>query len=109
MFKSRRSRLATLASVCALAGLGVSSAQATAQPVVTGGLVNVTVTDVVDVNNNQVEVIAQIPIGVAANVCNVAASVLASGDTAQLANCDADVDNLPTAFQRQARATALGG
>ena len=70
------------AGAMTLAGLGVA-APAQAQPVVTGGLVNVTLVDLVDVNNNQI--IAQVPISVAAAVCDVDVAVLAAvrdtGDT----------------------------
>jgi len=65
-----------------------------AAPVVTGGLVNVTIVDAVDVNNNTV----QLPIGVAANVCDVNAAVLVAefkdnGD----ATCDATADAVANA------------
>jgi hypothetical protein len=43
-------------------------------PVVTGGLVNVTVTNVL--NNNTVQV--AIPVDAAANICNVSVNVIAS-------------------------------
>ena len=52
----------------------------------------------VDVNNNQV--IAQVPIGVAANVCGIAANVIAH-DTANASQCDTSVSQLPVAFQRR--------
>jgi hypothetical protein len=51
----------------------VSAMPALAQPVFTGGLVNVNVTDVL--TNNEVAV--QVPIGVAANVCGLSVGVLA--------------------------------
>ena len=55
-------------------------------PVVTGGLVNVTIVDAVDVN----DVTVQLPIAVAANVCDVDVNVL-SADLADdgSANCTA--------------------
>lgn len=53
------------------AGLAVPSASA--QPVITGGLVNITIFDVL--NNNDVNV--QVPIGIAANVCGINAAVIA--------------------------------
>jgi len=55
--------------------LGVGAAtipQASAQPVVTGGLVNITVVDVVSHNNVQV----QVPVQVAAQLCGVNVNVL---------------------------------
>ncbi len=53
-------------------------------PVVTGGLVNVTIVDAVDVN----DVTVQLPIAAAANVCNVAVLSLQDGDS-----CTADADS----------------
>lgn len=97
MFHNSRSRAAALASVCALA-LGVGASSASAAPVVTGGLVNVTLTDVVDVNNNNV--IAQVPIGVAANVCDVSVLQVLSGEV-DATNCQAQNNQLPRAFQAQ--------
>ncbi len=57
-----------------------------AQPIVTGGLVNVTIVDAIDISR----VTVQIPIAAAANVCDVDINVLAAdladdGD----ANCTA--------------------
>ena len=59
-------------------------------------LVNIQVFDVL--NNN--EVIVQVPIGVAANVCGIDANILAqqTGDDAPV-DCDATVQQLPRAFQ----------
>lgn len=61
--------------------LGVGAAtipQASAQPVVTGGLVNITVTDVVSHNNVQV----QVPVEVAAQLCGVSVNVLSQQNQA---------------------------
>lgn len=55
-------------------GLGVA-APAVAAPVVTGGLVNVTVTNLL--NNNQVAI--QIPVNAAANICGVTVDAITSG------------------------------
>lgn len=55
-----------------------AAAPASAQPVVTGGLVNVTVVDLIDgdvLSNNNVAVGAAL--GIAANVCGVGVNVLA--------------------------------
>jgi hypothetical protein len=72
MNRIRRALAATtLASGLAVGSFGLSSA-ASAQPVVTGGLVNVTITNVL--NNNNVAV--QIPIQAAANICGVTVGVL---------------------------------
>jgi hypothetical protein len=80
----------TLASVAALGVGGVAlAAPASAQPVFTGGLVNV---NIEDVN-------VQIPIGVAANVCGVTVAVIAEVQPAPF-DCEAAVmQDLPVAFQ----------
>jgi mannose/fructose/N-acetylgalactosamine-specific phosphotransferase system component IIC len=62
--------LAVGAASAALALIPV--APAVAQPVITGGLVNVTVTNLL--NNNTVQV--AIPVTAAANICNVSVSVI---------------------------------
>ncbi len=70
-----KTRIATagIAGALLLGGASATSAQA-AGPVVTGGLVNVTIVDVL--NNNQVQV--AVPISVAAAICGVAVHVLAT-------------------------------
>jgi hypothetical protein len=93
MLKSRRF-FATLFATALLA-VG-AAAPASAQPVVTGGLVNVTIVDAIDLTNVNV----QIPIGVAANVCGVQANVLARGGIQEPVDCTAaTTQNLPVAFQ----------
>jgi hypothetical protein len=71
---------------------------ASAAPVVTGGLVNVTLVDVLSHN----EVAVQVPIGIAANVCDVNAAVLLAAvrDTGS-AMCDATADSIAFAEQHQ--------
>jgi hypothetical protein len=59
-------------------GAAASIPQASAQPVVTGGLVNITVTDVVSHNNVQV----QVPVEVAAQLCGVSVNVLSQQNQA---------------------------
>jgi hypothetical protein len=83
------------ASLCATGLLGlVGVAPAAAQPQT--GLVNVDI----DITDNVVNV--QVPIGVAANVCGINAAVIAA-DFTQTTNpvCEADVTQLPIAFQPQ--------
>ena len=70
---ARRAAVSLFASGMVVAGV---AAPASAAPVVTGGLVNVTLVDVLDVNDNQV--ILQVPISVAAAVCDVNVAVLAA-------------------------------
>jgi hypothetical protein len=58
--------------------------------------VNITVTDLL--NENEVNV--QVPIGVAANVCGVNANVLARQTIAQPIDCEsATTQDLPVAFR----------
>ena len=82
-----RKLFATMFLTCALA-VGATAPMAAAQPVVTGGLVNITVVDVL--NNNTVTIDRVVTVGaalgIAANVCNVSVAVLAqqlgsTGDT----------------------------
>ena len=86
----------------AAAALALGTTPAVAQNVdLSGGLVDVTVQDVSVLNNflNETQIAAlnnlnvpitvQVPIGVAANVCNVSAAVLAQGGPAG-GTCDAE-------------------
>ncbi len=77
--------------------LGLAGPASAKGPLVKGGLVNVNVTDVL--NGNEVNV--QIPIGVAANVCNVQANVLAQGGIqGPPRDCTASTtQDLPVAFR----------
>ena len=88
----------SLAIATFVAGLVVSASAQQA------GLVNVNIEDVIDdiaidinVEENQildnVGVVVQAPIGVAANVCNVAANVLAQAAQEGDANCDAQTNS----------------
>lgn len=82
-----------MAAALALGAASVS-VPATAQLTQQGGLVNVTIGDVTvlndflndtqiaALNNLNVPITVQVPIGVAANVCNVSAAVLARGGPA---------------------------
>lgn len=77
---------------------GVALPTASAAPVITGGLVNVTLVDVLSHN----EVAVQVPVGIAANVCDVNAAVLLASvrDTGS-ATCDATADSIAFAQQHQ--------
>jgi hypothetical protein len=69
---------ASASAAIALAASTLVTAPASAQPLVTGGLVNITVTDVIDgdvLSNNNVALGAAL--GVAANICDVNVNVLA--------------------------------
>jgi hypothetical protein len=92
MFRSRKSRLAAVLATMVFA-FAVSAGTAAAQGVGTAGLVNVVLVDVVDVQDVEV----QVPVSVAANVCDVNAAVLVQqfadmGD----ATCDATATSLAT-------------
>ena len=76
-----------------LATMAVSLSLAAPASAQQNGLVNVDV----DITDNQV--LVQVPIGVAANVCGVNAAVLATGDQSTDPVCEADVSQLPRAFQ----------
>ena len=63
--------------------LVVPATAASAAPVITGGLVNVTIVDVLSDN----EVALQVPITVAANICDVTVAVLAQDLQDGAADC----------------------
>jgi hypothetical protein len=96
VFKSAKARLAIALTAGAVSVGAIAAPAASAQPVVTGGLVNVTITDVL----SQDQINAQIPIGVAANVCGVQANVLAQGNFQSPVDCTAhNTAELPVAFR----------
>ena len=68
--------IATLGLGVALSFASPNSAEAQQAPVVTGGLVNVTIVDAVDVQNVTLNLSAALLL--AANVCGVAVNVLAA-------------------------------
>jgi hypothetical protein len=74
MLTTTRARITALVATAAmsLAGTGVAQAQTNQE-----GLVNVSITDV------------QIPIGIAANVCQVSANVITAASGNQAGDCDA--------------------
>jgi hypothetical protein len=86
-------RLAVLLTAGALSAGAVAAPAASAGPVITGGLVTVTIVDAVDINNNTV----QLPIGIAANVCDVNANVLAIQQRNGGARCVATADAVANA------------
>jgi hypothetical protein len=77
---------------------GLAAPSASAQPVVTGGLINVTLVDVLSHDN----IAVQVPVGIAANVCDVNAAVLLAAvrDTGS-ATCDATAESIAFAEQHQ--------
>ncbi len=89
--------LKKVAAAAVMAGaLAVPASAASAQPVITGGLVNVTVTDVLSGNTTT----AQVPITVAANVCDVAVSVLAQDLSDGAADCSTEQEIITLSSQR---------
>ncbi len=92
MLKSRRTRrfAALVAAGTLSAGAAAAPAASAQGPILTGGLVNVTIIDLVDVE----DVTVQLPIAIAANVCDVDVNVLAA-DLADdgTANCTATADS----------------
>ena len=93
MLKSRK----FLASIFTSAVVAVGFAgPAAAQPVITGGLVNITIFDVLNDNNVNV----QVPVGIAANVCGVQANVIARGNRNEARDCTSSTtQDLPVAFR----------
>jgi hypothetical protein len=98
-----------LRTTVALSTLGLSLTGGAALAQRQEGLVNVNLSDIqldiardLDVNVSQIPITVQVPVGVAANVCNVSAAVLARQDAAA-APCDAESTStaLNSAVQRQ--------
>ena len=72
LIRSRKSRVSAVLATAAISMGLVAAPAAQAQPVITGGIVNVTVVDVIDgdvLSNNNVGV--GVAAGIAANVCGV--------------------------------------
>lgn len=87
----RKTAVTALASAGLLAGGAVAAPAAFAQPLVTGGLVNVTVTDIETgdiLSENQVSLGAAL--GIAANICDVNVNVLAQQLRDGGATCDSE-------------------
>ncbi len=88
-------RILALISVAAMM-LALTAMPAMAQPLFTGGLVNINVTDVLTDN----DVAVQVPIGVAANVCGVSVGVLAELAEQGPVDCTSSTtQDLPVAFR----------
>ena len=84
-----RRSIATVGAAGALAtgSLFLASPAQAQGPIFTGGLVNVTIVDFADVNVE--DVVVQLPISIAANVCDVDINVLAADLADGDANCTA--------------------
>lgn len=96
MFKTMRVR-ASIAVAAVAASLCIAAAPASAQT--QEGLVNVNVTDVT----------IQVPVSVAANVCDVNVAVLATLERTQGAECDATADSTASAGPGNGGGNAGGG
>ena len=88
----KRTIFASAAAAVTMAGGVAMAAPAQAAPLVTGGLVNVTVTDVLNDNEilNDVNVSVGAALGIAANVCDTSVNVLARQLKSGGATCTAD-------------------
>ncbi len=89
----RRAVIATAAA----GALAVPALPAAAQPVITGGLVNVTIVDVLSGNQTTL----QVPITVAANICDVDVNVLAADLADGTADCSNDQQIITVSQQRR--------
>src|SRR5919198_1412871 len=87
MSRIKRSLCAATAAASLVAGI---AAPASAQQGEQNGLVNVAVVDVL--NNNNVVANVQVPVGIAANVCDVPVTLLASQVHTGSANCTANAN-----------------
>ena len=93
---NRLIKRAAVAATCAGA-LVVPATAASAAPVITCGLVNVTIVDVLSEN----EVALQVPITVAANICDVTVAVLAQDLQDGRADCSNDQQVVAVSQQRR--------
>jgi hypothetical protein len=76
----KRTMIASATAVLTMAGSVAAATPADAAPLITGGLVNVTVTDTLNNNNilQDVNVGVGAALGLAANVCDVSVAVLSA-------------------------------
>jgi hypothetical protein len=97
-----RKRLVGLA-VASTAAFGLMAAPAAAQPVVTGGLVNVNISDIdlALLNHLDIDVAAQVavPIGIAANVCPTVNAAVLAQDLVQDGEAECDAENVTDSRQ----------
>ncbi len=94
--RTKIASVSAAASLGVVATLGATTPASAAGPLVTGGLVNVTVTDVIDditVVVSDVNVGLGVALGLAANVCDVNVNVLAQQLRNGTATCENAVDD----------------
>jgi hypothetical protein len=77
--------------------LAVPASAASAAPVFTGGLVNVTIVDLISLEQTSV----QVPITVAANICDVTVAVLTQDLRDGSADCSNAVEQITVTQQRK--------
>ena len=88
------------AAATAIAGaMVVPATAASAAPVFTGGLVNVTIVDLVSLEQTSVTV----PISVAANICDVSVIVLARDLADGTADCTTETEQITVTQQQKRR------
>lgn len=90
----RRIAMGAASATLALTGSTMTAAPAGAAPLVTGGLVNITITDLIDgdvLSNNNVAL--GVALGIAANICDVNVNVLAVQLRNGGATCTAEAED----------------
>jgi hypothetical protein len=95
---NRIKRAATAAAIAGALAIP-AAAPASAQPVITGGLVNVTIVDLISLEQTSV----QVPITVAATICDVTVAVLAQDLRDGRADCSTETEQITVTQQRQRR------
>jgi hypothetical protein len=80
-------RLGAVGAATVALAVGLLAGPSAAQPVITGGLVNVTITDVLSNNTVTVKVPVNVALQLAANVCDLAVGVLAQDVHTGSASC----------------------
>jgi hypothetical protein len=95
---NRIKRAATAAAIAGALAIP-AAAPASAQPVITGGLVNVTIVDLISLEQTSL----QVPITVAANVCGVSVAALAQDLRTGAVDCSNETRQVTVTQQRQRR------
>ena len=99
MLANRRTRrFAAIVAASTLSAGAIAAPAASAQPpVFTGGLVNVTIVDFADINLE--DIVIQVPVAVAANLCDIDVNALAidaaDGDAECTATATSRANNRP--------------
>ena len=102
LIRSRKTRISAVLATAAVS-MGIMAGPATAQQGQQNGLVNIAVVDVL----NNANIVVQVPIGVAANVCGVNVGIIQDARGQDLTtDCTAGADpattaDLPRGIQQQ--------